>query len=1164
MIRAGAAAATLVLLLAASPARAQEPTPPLNISADNVTGSHGPEGDIVLLNGHVRITRGRTVITAERGRYLRAQGMLFLDDDVRLVDSTTTLTCDHASYAEDTDMLQVNGRVVVRDRDAVLRAPRGIYDRRSGRLELLDGVQGVEGEKRIDADRAIYHRDTQVIQARGRVRGSDEASRIVLRADSVDYDRRSKEARATGNPVLESRDPKGELTELRAITLRLNTESRVAEAIDSVTIQRDTLRARADYALYDDRADRGWLLGSPRAWDDETTITGDTLEVWSRERELVRFVVRGNAVIDYQGRSPANVGEASRIVGERVDVHFTDEDIDSLVAVGRAVNDYTAVPRSGKTSESNRAEGDSITVVFRDRKVDRAVVRGSARGEYHFAVDTGDTAAARAQVVRYDADRIEFIVPRNRIVLDPNAHLVYKELELHAKRVEFDSEKQTLIASGDPELVDRGDKVVGHLMTYDLESQQGTIYQAETTYERGLYHGEQIRKVGDDILDVKQGSFSTCDMESPHYHFHSRWMKIYLKDKLVAKPVVFYVRNVPLLALPFYLFPIKPGRHSGFMFPQFELGFSNTAGQFIRNAGYYWAVNDYVDFTFSGDYYQADPSWVLRTEGVYKLLYVLGGRFMGTYARSELDDSDNWSFQADHSQDLTPRTHLTGAASYVSSREYQRSDQFGHPLSQQLERFLNSNLTVNHYAEWANFTGYIDRREDLDAERSIIDPDGLGPLQGPPPGTTASPSVTSSLPSLAIGFPTRAIGSIGWLKDTPLQKPLSSLYLSLGLQYLSYYTQHSFVQGYAHFDSDSVIDSTTTVIGVNELTRRGAQATVSLQDTRRLLGWINFQPFVSAQGVIFDFDNLGNEIVPAGVWSAGVATGTTIYGTALPRIGRLIGLRHVVSPSVRFSFSPSFEYLSYVDSNGVVRPRFTPFGGIGVSSSQTSFMSFGLEQRLQVKWGSGEEIRRLDNLLSWSITGSYDFLYREKGLTRGLSNLGSTLRLQPPGTFAADFSWTTDPYHPRPIRRFGSNMSLNLQGKAGPEAATPELPLEGGRRTRDLVDTTEPWSIGLSYSYSGAPVGDGWESTQSGNGVLRYNLTSAWGLEYSASLDITNKELTAQYFGITRDLHCWTASFTRSFDLSGQAEYYFRIGIKEQREVFVERGNRFGSVGGIQ
>src|SRR5204863_27302 len=35
------------------------PEPPLRFSADNMSGSHDEQGDIVLLNGNLRITRGR-------------------------------------------------------------------------------------------------------------------------------------------------------------------------------------------------------------------------------------------------------------------------------------------------------------------------------------------------------------------------------------------------------------------------------------------------------------------------------------------------------------------------------------------------------------------------------------------------------------------------------------------------------------------------------------------------------------------------------------------------------------------------------------------------------------------------------------------------------------------------------------------------------------------------------------------------------------------------------------------------------------------------------------------------------------------------------------------------------------------------------------------------
>src|SRR5262249_29966036 len=151
----------------------------------------------------------------------------------------------------------------------------------------------------------------------------------------------------------------GRVAELRAVTLRMNNRLRITEAIDSVRVMRDTLQARADYALFDDRADRGWLLGHPRTWDDETTVTGDTLEIWTENRALRRFVVRQHATIDYLGARPDTRGETSRLTGRQVDVFFSRDVMDSLVAVGQAVNDYQAVPRAGKTPEANRSQGDT-------------------------------------------------------------------------------------------------------------------------------------------------------------------------------------------------------------------------------------------------------------------------------------------------------------------------------------------------------------------------------------------------------------------------------------------------------------------------------------------------------------------------------------------------------------------------------------------------------------------------------------------------------------------------------------------------------------------------------------------------------------------------------------------------------------------------------------
>ncbi|MEK7329646.1 MAG: LptA/OstA family protein, partial [Candidatus Eisenbacteria bacterium] len=307
--RIGPLAALALVLALPALAAPETAEPPLNLSADNVSGSRGPEGDIVLLNGNVHITRGKTVITSETGRYVRSKGMLYLDQRVRMVDSTTTVACDHASYSEDSDILQLIGGVIITDGDAVLKAPTGTYDRKHGRADLYGGVAAADSNQRVTCDRIAYFRNERRFEARGHVVGEDVENRMTLSADSVDYDRREHEAVARGNPALRSRDKDGRVAEVRAVTLRLNNQLRLAEAIDSVQMVRDTLQARADYALFDDRADRGWLLGAPRAWDDETTVTGDTLEIWTEKRALRRFVVRQNAVIDYAGARPDTRGE---------------------------------------------------------------------------------------------------------------------------------------------------------------------------------------------------------------------------------------------------------------------------------------------------------------------------------------------------------------------------------------------------------------------------------------------------------------------------------------------------------------------------------------------------------------------------------------------------------------------------------------------------------------------------------------------------------------------------------------------------------------------------------------------------------------------------------------------------------------------------------------
>src|SRR5262249_7484273 len=145
-----------------------------------------------------------------------------------------------------------------------------------------------------------------VVHARGNVVGYDEENKVQLEAQAVNFDRHAKIATATGQPLLRAKDDDGKETVLHARLLRVDSEARTAEAIDSVLVERDTLRASARYAHFDDETGRGLLLGNPRAWDNETRVTGDTLETIAVKRKLERVIVRGAALIDYAGTHEAN------------------------------------------------------------------------------------------------------------------------------------------------------------------------------------------------------------------------------------------------------------------------------------------------------------------------------------------------------------------------------------------------------------------------------------------------------------------------------------------------------------------------------------------------------------------------------------------------------------------------------------------------------------------------------------------------------------------------------------------------------------------------------------------------------------------------------------------------------------------------------------------
>jgi lipopolysaccharide assembly outer membrane protein LptD (OstA) len=249
---------------------------------------------------------------------------------------------------------------------------------------------------------------------------------------------------------------------------------------------------------------------------------------------------------------------------------------------------------------------DAGTVVLLDTtaasvRIDSAAARRTgAGGVPGLASDTAaariraDTAAARDtlrsresssgvdSIITYTAaDSVVYSIRDRTMFLYGKGDVEYKELGLKAERIDVNWSTSTLRARGVvdtsdttgkgwkglPVLIDGKETYKGSTVVYNFKTKRGRIDLARTEIERGLYSGEAIQKSEGDILYVRSGKFTTCELDHPHYYFGSPEMKVFVQDKVVARPVYFYVADVPVFLLPFGVFPSQRGRRSGVIMP---------------------------------------------------------------------------------------------------------------------------------------------------------------------------------------------------------------------------------------------------------------------------------------------------------------------------------------------------------------------------------------------------------------------------------------------------------------------------------------------------------------------------------------------------------------------------------------------------------------------
>lgn len=782
-------------------------------------------------------------------------------------------------------------------------------------------------------------------------------------------------------------------------------------------------------------------------------------------------------------------------------------------------------------------------------------------------------------VVSYIAqDSIIYSLRNRTMYLHGSSSIRYKEMGIKAEYIDVNWNTSVLNAQGvpdtsdtsksgirgAPDLIDGNETYRGQRISYNFKTKKGKIDVGKTDIEGGYYRGEEIKKIGTDVLFVADGKYTTCDADHPHYYFGSPEMKITLKENIVARPIYLYVSDVPVFALPFGIFPTERGRRSGIIGPAYgESSGENGRGRYLLHLGYYWAINDYMDWSIKGDGY-TKGSWVLYSDFRYALRYSFTGGISGSYAKTisrergdpKYSNQKVFNIHVGHNQEFNPTTRLVVDFTFTSGSSYYQN--VSYRLDDLLRQEIYSNATLSKSWEGTpnSLTLNVSRRQNLTAQPGQLE-------------------ISDALPNLSFNrgqsFPFRSKKSSGGSS--------SAWYDLIGYTY----------GGQLLNNRNQYKADTLGVERVEE--RRGLQHNVTINAAPKL-GYFNITPFINYTEKWYDhstrrtLETVISERDPSEdrrdttyrvaesevksvkavrYFNLGVSAGTKFFGILQPNILGIKGIRHQVTPSISYTYQPDFSkpsfgyFGTYVDQFGRVQKYGfydrEVFGGAPGEERQAVGLRIGnvIEMKTESSDSAGQDNKF--QLLNFDISTGYNFArdsLRFDEISLGYrTNIGTLLNISGSSSFNL-YKFEPDPLDPRIGRRvnkflvketgqlaqltnFNISLSTSLSGEKKQSTAGPILSAEDSLRRQSGIrqlyddptpDFSIPWRLDLSYNFSQSQH-DPRNKFRSSNlsASLSFSLTENWKISASTNYDLVNRMFAAPQVSVYRDLHCWEMTF---------------------------------------
>ncbi len=846
--------------------------------------------------------------------------------------------------------------------------------------------------------------------------------------------------------------------------------------------------------------------------------------------------------------------------------------------------------------------------------IDSVALSDSLQGYVADSLMVADTAKNQASIdfpvfsTARDSIVEDFTNGKRMIYFYGDVSVKYNNMEIKSDYMAYDVESKTVFAKGLP---DTSGVVVGQpVMTqgetsyemesvyYNFDSQKAKIKNMITQEGDGYLHGQFLKKMPDNSINIAKGKYTTCDHEHPHFYMKMTAAKVVNKEggkkQTVFGPSFVVVEDVPTpLALPFGFVPQMSKRSGGLLMPTY--GEENARGFFLRGLGYYFVFGEHFDLSATADIYSRG-SWGVQLNSRYNKRYKFNGNFALSYSNDksgekgspDFFETTNFSVSWSHAQDPKARPGTTFRASVnFSSPSNNRYN--AESITQALQNQISS--SISYAKTWAGSpfslsVNVLHSQNSRDSSYAITLPNLTFTVNRIYPFRQKERVGKEKwYESFAFNYNTTFDNKINF-KAKDIKEPDFLSKMRNGMR-------HNFSISLPTFSLFKYIQASPSIsYGMNWFFSDAEK--VFDQQSQKVV--TNYSDPFSTFGITQNF-------------SAGLSLSTRLYGMFnFGKKKRVEAIRHMITPSLNISAQPEmgtaangYTSMSYVDANGVQHvvnynkyegQMYSP-PGRGKSASMSFSIGNNVEAKVRDKndtTGTGvKKIKLIDQL---SLGGSYNFLADSMNLSNISVNMSTTVF----GKMGISANASLDPYA---VNKYGTRINkFNIAQEGGFKLArltnasistSYQFSGEGKSRLGSNYDPSSaqgavrksqsemyqkiyyhpltgeyipggwvyymdpeiPWSVNLNFSYSYS------RNYQYANEQLltRHNhnmtlgvsaqmrLTPALNMNLNTGFDLTKMKMTTTQFSASYDLHCFIISV--SWIPNGQWESWsFRINAK--------------------